>query len=149
MRAPLWEFTGVIEAPPDRVAALMAVRPGPVGPDNLWLMSDSLPGGVVSGGPGRFRVSLPSLPSRAMTIEADDGFVAAQGGWWYRGEYRLEPHPEGSRLVHRVFNVARRGRWAVPMANRFFIGFEARGRTGMSGLLARVGERLGCGTRLE
>ncbi|MFG1863761.1 hypothetical protein [Microbispora bryophytorum] len=28
--------------------------------------------------------------------------LAAQGGWWYRGEYRLAPDPAGTLLVHQV-----------------------------------------------
>ncbi|KOX26537.1 hypothetical protein ADK67_15785 [Saccharothrix sp. NRRL B-16348] len=52
--------------------------------------------------------------------------VAVQGGWWYRGEYQVDATADGARLTHRVRNVARRGRWAVPLANRLFIGFRAQ-----------------------
>ncbi|MFJ6674030.1 hypothetical protein ACIQMJ_23210 [Actinosynnema sp. NPDC091369] len=33
--------------------------------------------------------------------------VAVQGGWWYRGEYEVEATADGTRLTHRVRNVAR------------------------------------------
>jgi hypothetical protein len=32
--------------------------------------------------------------------------VVAQGGWWYRGEYRVVPDESGSNLEHRLYNVA-------------------------------------------
>ncbi len=61
-------------------------------------------------------------------VDPDRRLVAQQGGWWYRGEYTVEDDPAGSRVTHRVYNVASWGRWAVPLANRFFIGFRARVR---------------------
>jgi hypothetical protein len=51
---------------------------------------------------------------------------AYQGGWWYRGETTVEPDPAGVRVTSRIYNVADRARWAVPLANRFFIGARAR-----------------------
>ncbi|MFF0573308.1 hypothetical protein ACFY19_16030 [Streptosporangium saharense] len=140
----LYEISGVVEAPPDRVGRLiLTVRPGPVGQDNAWLFAEH--GGTVEGGPGRFVLR---TPAHAMTVEVTDTTLAAQGGWWYRGEHTVEPHPEGTLLVHRVFNVAERRRWAVPLANRFFAGFGDRTRDGFARGLRRVGHELGCGTRL-
>ncbi|GAA3309592.1 hypothetical protein [Nonomuraea dietziae] len=52
------------------------------------------------------------------------GELAHQGGWWYRGEWSVEPHPRGALVVHRVYNVAEWMRWAVPLANQFFISYE-------------------------
>ncbi|MFC5823325.1 hypothetical protein [Nonomuraea insulae] len=75
--------------------------------------------------------------------------VAYQGGWWYRGEFSLAPDPEGTRVVHRVYNVATWMRWGVPLANRFFIGFDAQVRTSFADVLARMGGRLGCAARLS
>jgi hypothetical protein len=75
--------------------------------------------------------------------------VAYQGGWWYRGEFSLAPDPEGTRVVHRVYNVADRMRWGVPLANRFFIGFDGRVRTMFADVMARMGGRLGCAVRLS
>ncbi len=71
----------------------------------------------------RLQASLP--PPWA---ESSGGVFFVQGGWWYRGEFELAPHAQGTQVTHRVFNVAKVGRWAVPLANRFFIGFEKQTR---------------------
>ena len=62
-----------------------------------------------------------------------------QGGWWYRGEYELTPELAGTRVTHRVFNVAKASRWAVPLANRFFIGFETADPRGVRAGLRGAG----------
>ncbi|MFF5209831.1 hypothetical protein [Streptosporangium sp. NPDC000396] len=145
-RSLLYEVTGVIEAPVDQVAELLlTVRPGPIGPRNLWLLDGSHQA-VLSGGPERFTAH---FGAHTMTVERGGDFVAMQGGWWYRGEYFVTPHPQGTRLVHRVLNVAQRGRWSVPLANRFFIGFGAKLRKNIHDLLGRIGDQLGCAARLE
>ncbi|NUR91770.1 MAG: hypothetical protein HOY71_47490 [Nonomuraea sp.] len=91
---------------------------------------------------------LSSGPTYPMTVEKSGHTVAYQGGWWYRGEWSVLAHPEGARLVHRVYNVARRGRWGVPLANRFFIGFDRRTREGFAAGLDRMAKQLGCSARL-
>lgn len=140
----MYEVAGVIEAPRERVERLiLTVCPGPVGPGNAWLFS-SLEG-TVEGGPGRFTVR---LPGHTMTVEVTEQTFAAQGGWWYRGEYAVEPHREGTLLTHRVFNAAPRSRWVVPLANRFFIGFDRKTRDGFAERLGEIGRELDCGTRL-
>ncbi|WP_214415667.1 hypothetical protein [Sphaerisporangium fuscum] len=142
----LYEVTGVIEAPVERVAELLlAVRPGPIGPDNLWLLHGRH-GGTLSGGPERFTVQ---LTGHAMTVEVGARSLAMQGGWWYRGEFHIQPHPDGTRLVHRVLNVAKEAHWAVAGANRFFIGYRANLVKRNGEMLATIGERLGCAARPE
>ncbi|MFB9722582.1 hypothetical protein [Planobispora longispora] len=94
---------------------------------------------------GRFTVE--DLPGHTSTVEVTDRAISFQGGWWYRGEWSVEPHPEGALLTHRVFNVAQWGRWGVPLANRFFIGFAGRTRKGFDENLAQLGRRLGCPAR--
>jgi hypothetical protein len=86
--------------------------------------------GVVDAPPSqvedRLRARLPGFAPVA------PGVFALQGGWWYRGEYHVKEEAGGStRLVYRIYNVAGPGsRWAVPLANRFFIGFaETTGAT--------------------
>ncbi|GAB2969377.1 hypothetical protein [Saccharothrix stipae] len=64
--------------------------------------------------------------------------VAVQGGWWYRGEYEVEAVGGGARLTHRVRNVATRGRWAVPLANRLFIGYRARTERSFAAFVASL-----------
>lgn len=45
-------------------------------------------------------------------------FIVAQGGWWYRAEYRVVPDERGSHLEHVVVNVAQRGEKAALIAGR-------------------------------
>ena len=85
---------------------------------------------------------------RATGWRVDGDRAWAQGGWWYRGEYLVEPVAGGSRVVHRVFTVARSPVWAVALANRLFLGFGARTRAGVAELLARIGDELDCAARL-
>ncbi|MFF1612116.1 hypothetical protein ACFVYA_30420 [Amycolatopsis sp. NPDC058278] len=77
--------------------------------------------------------------SMRMEVDRERGFVAVQGGWWYRGEYRVTADPAGTRVEHRVINAASRGRWGVPLANRFFVGFRAKVAAGFVGLLDELG----------
>jgi hypothetical protein len=69
--------------------------------------------------------------------------VAVQGGWWYRGEYEVEATAGGSRLTHRVRNVARRGRWAVPLANRLFLGYRAQTSRNFAAFVAGLNVEFG------
>jgi hypothetical protein len=32
--------------------------------------------------------------------------IIAQGGWWYRGEYRVVPDEHGSNIEHTMLNIA-------------------------------------------
>ncbi|QFG20993.1 hypothetical protein [Actinomadura sp. WMMB 499] len=123
-RRPLVEAAGIVAAPADRVWTALA--------DEL------LPDGVRG---GRFKVE--DAPGHTSTVEVAGRTIAFQGGWWYRGEWSVEPHPDGARLVHRVFNVARATRWAVPLANRMFVGFADSTRASFAERLDRIGRRLG------
>lgn len=92
------------------------------------------------------RVDLPPDAVRRALIEKfDDGYlkveetndrVAAQGGWWARREYALASDGRGTRVTLRVYNVATRARWAVPLVNRFFAGFRQRMRSELDETLA-------------
>lgn len=83
-----------------------------------------------------------TIPGHTPKVEILDHLVAYQGGWWYRGEWSVEPHPQGTRVVHRVFNVATWGRWGVPLANRFFIGYQASVEKVFAEGLAQIKEAL-------
>ncbi|MHB1172251.1 MAG: hypothetical protein ACYCZY_07110 [Lacisediminihabitans sp.] len=41
--------------------------------------------------------------------------IVTQGGWWYRGEYRVVPDESGSHVEHTIVNVAQR----APRISRF------------------------------
>ncbi|MEU5265815.1 hypothetical protein [Amycolatopsis sp. NPDC021455] len=101
---------------------------------------------ALSGGPYPMRVD----------VDRERGFIAVQGGWWYRGEYRVTAARDcrcppvawktgaaqpgaGACVEHRVVNAASRGRWAVPLANRFFLGFRAKTAAGFASLLDELG----------
>jgi len=40
--------------------------------------------------------------------DARSYLVIAQGGWWYRGEYRVVPDDHGSHVEHVILNVAQK-----------------------------------------
>jgi len=65
--------------------------------------------------------------------------LVVQGDWWYRAEYRLAPEDAGTRVTLRVFNAATRARWAVPLVNRFFVGFRSQVRDGFAATLRSLG----------
>ncbi|MEV0613571.1 hypothetical protein AB0I81_09620 [Nonomuraea sp. NPDC050404] len=96
-----------------------------------------------------WRALLDNRPQYEVKTEFGEHTVAYQGGWWYRGEWSVLPHPEGARVVHRVYNVAEWLRWGVPLANRFFIGFAEQTRQAFADGLSAIGTRLGCATRLN
>ncbi len=119
------QVTGVLEAPVERVLAGLAASVAPSPPS-----------------PGT------ADPHHAAKVEAIVGGMAVQGGWWYRGEWTVSPHPRGALLVHRVYNVAQWGRWGVPPANRFFIGFRAATRRSFTDSLRRLAGEIGCTARV-
>lgn len=62
-----------------------------------------------------------------VAVDAAAQAIAHQGGWWYRGEYRVLAEPaepgaaaaaSGTRLEHEIVNVAQRWHWAAPLAGR-------------------------------
>ncbi|MGR6917490.1 hypothetical protein ACU635_24915 [[Actinomadura] parvosata] len=124
----LAQAAGIVEAPAARVWDALA--------------AELLPDGRRSG-----RFTVEDFPGHTSTVEVSGHTIAFQGGWWYRGEWSVEPHPQGALVVHRVFNVAQRLRWGVPLANRLFIGFAESTRTGFLDGLAKIGRRVGGAVR--
>ncbi|MBV2364206.1 hypothetical protein ACFPZ0_00370 [Streptomonospora nanhaiensis] len=143
-RRLLAEASATVPAPRDSVAdLLLSVRSGPAGPDNGWLLIAR--GGpenlTLTGGPNTFTAH---APDHRFTVEVDRAHrtIALQGGWWYRGEFAVQPCPSGARIVHRVYDVARRGRWLVPLANRGFVGFRAATQRGLADIAERAAAEL-------
>ena len=108
----LVELHGVIEAPPDRVAeVLLDVRPGGRSPI-------AARGEVAEADPGDDFVVVQDGSRLTVSVDRAQRTVALQGEWWYRGVTSVEPDPRGSRLVHRIFNVAQGHGWAVRFVAR-------------------------------
>ncbi|MEU4536938.1 hypothetical protein AB0G15_18925 [Streptosporangium sp. NPDC023825] len=128
-RKLITEVAGIVEAPVD-------------------VVFDDLADALLPEGRRAGRFTVEDLPGHTSTVEVVGHTISFQGGWWYRGEWSVEPHPRGALLVHRVFNVARSMRWGVSPANRFFIGFADRTRQGFAESLVRTGRRLDCPARM-
>jgi len=116
----------VVEAPPERVAEVVLELAGVEGEGDTFE--------VVKGG------------SR-MTVTVDRGRreVAMQGEWWYRGVTSVEPDPLGSRVIHRIFNVAEGNGWAVRFVARGPLNAAPRS---FAETVRRIGEQLGVPARV-
>ena len=107
----LLALRAVVEAPPDAVAGvLLDVRPGGRSP----LVADGTAEPVDG---DEFAVTLDG--SRiTFTVDRAGRSVTQQGEWWYRGVTSVQPHPRGSVVVHRIYNIAPGHRWAVRFVSR-------------------------------
>jgi hypothetical protein len=92
----LLELRAVVRAAPETVAEiLLDVRPG-----------------------GRSPFMVDGVEASGVTVDRAARSVTQEGAWWYRGVTSVEPDPEGSRVVHRIFNVAERHGWAARFVSR-------------------------------
>ena len=108
----LLELRAVIEAAPAAVAdILLDVRPGGRSP----LAAD---GDIEDLEPADEFVVVRDGSRITVTVDRTARSVTQQGEWWYRGVTSVEPDPRGSRVVHRVFNVAPAHGWAVRFVSR-------------------------------
>ncbi|MET4640052.1 hypothetical protein [Mycetocola sp. 2940] len=71
------------------------------------------------------RLTPPDPDVTAFTADDAEQLLIVQGGWWYRGEYRVLSSPGGSRIEHELVNVAQRAHWAGPIAGRTSIAQSA------------------------
>ena len=130
----LLELHGVIEAPPDEVAKiLLDVRPGGRSPIATG-------GEVAETDPGDEFVVVQDGSRMTVSVDRARRSVALQGEWWYRGVTSVEPDPRGSRLVHRIFNVAPGHGWAVRFVARGPVNSAPRA---FAETVHRLGELLG------
>ena len=137
----LLSAAGVIEAPLDAVAEL-ALEP------------EARDGAVLTGGPTRFGI-VPAghaEPVSFIEVDRERRSIAMEGRWWFRGVYSLESHPAGTLVVYRVYDVARRARWLVPM---ILLQYRLSGtldrralESELESFIGRIGRRLGRATRL-
>ncbi len=59
-----------------------------------------------------------STENAALAVDPESRFIAVQGNWWYRAEYRVVASENGARIEHEVLNVAPSFHWAGPLAGR-------------------------------
>jgi hypothetical protein len=152
----LWTAAGVVEAPVGEVTGLvLRAEAGEVDPDSCILPHTQVsPGLVLTGGPVRFGVVPRGLSAPIMFIEVDRQrqTLAVEGRWWFRGVYCFEPHPDGTLVVYRVYDIARTWRWLVPLLllqQRLSGTFDRGGvQSQVHAFVSRIGQRLGCGVRL-
>jgi hypothetical protein len=74
-------------------------------------------------------------------VQRAPGKIAVEGNWWYRGELTARPEGSGASLTLRVSNIAKRARWAVPLANRFFKGFAEQQQATVTRLARAIEQR--------
>ncbi|MBB2949055.1 hypothetical protein FB565_008860 [Actinoplanes lutulentus] len=75
-------------------------------------------------------------------VDHQPGTAGFQGHWWYRGEITASPAGPGTTLTYRVYNIAAKAAWAVPLANRLFIGYQKTVDDGVAGLARRIEDHL-------
>jgi hypothetical protein len=130
----LLELRAVVEAPPDRVAELLLdVRPGGRSPM-------AATGEVTETDTGDDFVVVKDGSRLTVSVDRANREVALQGEWWYRGVTSVEPDPRGSRVVHRIFNVAQGRGWAVRFVSRGPLNAAAGS---FAETVRRLGELLG------
>jgi hypothetical protein len=111
----LFEASAPVHAPLDEVQRLI---------DDEWVLD----------------VFFRSGPAGRQYVDVDhrDGAVGFQGHWWYRGEIGAATGVDGrTEVTYRVYNIAGASAWAVPLANRLFIGYRRTVREA-AGRLARA-----------
>lgn len=119
-----------------RQAAVVAAPPNAV--------RDALYAELLPNAEWRGTFTVEDEPGHVSAAEVEDFDLSLQGAWWYRGEWHLEPHPEGTLILYSVYNVATRARWGVSLANRFFVGFDRTVRNSLMEAASTVARVLGC-----
>lgn len=100
--------------------------------DGGWVIGVVLGPGGDGSGAGRSYVD----------VDHRDGVVGFQGHWWFRGEVSVSELDGRTMLTYRVYNIARRGAWAVPLANRLFIGYGRLVRRSVADLARAIEKHL-------
>ncbi|MFG1610708.1 hypothetical protein [Actinoplanes sp. NPDC049265] len=175
----LLKLHGIVEAPPDAVAAvLLDVRPGgrsPLATTGRTAPAESPqappaesnearsaerhkappagsdkapPAATGQAGPAESDEFTVTRDGSVLTVTVDRArrSVTLQGEWWYRGVTSVEPDPRGSRIVHRVFDVATGRHWAVRFVSRGPLNAAPRA---FADQLAALGRELGVNAWVE
>jgi hypothetical protein len=128
-----WFASGVVEAPvQDVFTALVAVGPGAGAPPDSAATD---PDGVL-----RYEAPVGGA-GHSVFVEVDPNrhTLAVQGHWWYRGVHTICECPQGSMIEYRVYNVATRARWAVPLMQH---RLPEQMRRDLAALLQAIGRHL-------
>lgn len=133
-----WTATGIVEAPVEQVwQALLEFSPYLSAADRRAITSTS--------GPQVFSASRGQPEAGRVHIEADkkQHRLVVKGEWWYCGVHSVEPHPRGSLLAYRIYNVAPGlGWWLAQLMQGPQAASKIRGE--LQTLLTTIGQRLGC-----
>jgi hypothetical protein len=62
-----------------------------------------------------------TLGTTSVSVDPETGLVAMEGQFWYRGEYHLAAHHDGTLVRHDVVNVSGRGDGFVKLWQRGFL----------------------------
>ena len=82
----------------------------------------------------------PEAPGVTVAVDPAAGTLSVQGGWWYRGETSVRPHPRGTLVTYRILDIAPQGRWATWLVSRRPL---REAPAVFAGGLAATGRRLG------
>jgi hypothetical protein len=145
-----WSATGVIEAPPGRVAeVLLVAAEGPIGAHNAPLLY-AVPGAgrllgraTLRGGPTTFTIHYGPDAGGTVVVDPVGGSFSFRGGYKFSAEYRFTPHPKGTLLTYTAANVAPEGH-QDRLAVRFQFWLGGKLKVGLRGGLRRMGKALGC-----
>jgi len=130
----LLELRGVVEAPPEAVAAiLLDVRPGGRSPLAATGVAE----------PARGDVFTVTRDGSKLTVAVDREalMVTVKGEWWYQGVTTASSDERGTLITYRIFNVAPAQRWAVRFVSR---GPLNAAPADFAALLAALGTELTC-----
>jgi len=107
----LLELRGVVEAPPEAVAAvLLDVRPGGRSPMAATGTAEPAGGDVFTVTRGGSKLT--------MAVDREALMVTVRGEWWYEGVTTVSSDERGALVTYRILNVAPGQRWAVRFVSR-------------------------------
>jgi hypothetical protein len=138
--------SGVVKSSFAEVSALLlGVHPGKVSGQELPLVIAGVAASVeIQGGPRKFTVLAGdnSAATRLCFIEVDQAncSISIYGGWWFKGEYTIRPHSEGSLLTYSLAATGVSGSIAGLLHRRELMAAKPT----LEQMLQRLGERLGC-----
>jgi hypothetical protein len=135
-----WTVSGMVAAPVAQVWSVLLASTPLLSPADKQAAARAVgpePFVATSAQPGGGRVEVDPRQHR----------LAVQGEWWYRGEYTVEPHPRGSLVVYRVYNIAPGAGWWVAQLVQG-PGHARTMRGHLHDLLQGIGDHLRCESSL-